>query len=231
MGLRKSRFNKALALLSLALALAVGVAWVVSAVSFPHVRGAWPGGAGEAQDHGLVCLLDGRLIVLRRVATLVSSAPGLQMTLREVPVPANPNDWPPPTPQVRVDLRDVRTVTVLDYSVRPPIFAPESYSIRANERDLIASYPWGWLGFELGGNRAAKPFTISSGSVTVTEHRWAIPFWPLILLLLFPGARWLWQNRQSQRWLMAGRCTGCGYDLRATPEQCPECGQPAVPAT
>jgi hypothetical protein len=215
---------------SLAMAGALAVAWVASAVSFPHVRGPWPGGEGEAQDHVLVCLVDGRLIALRRVATLVTSSPDMRMTLEAVPVPSNPNDWPQPVPRVRVDLRDAREMMVLDYSVRPPRFAPESYRFVSTEREVIGNRPWGWLGFDVGGNGASKTFTLSGGggSVSVTEPLWAIPLWPLLLASLVPAARWLWQNRQSERWLRAGRCAGCGYDLRATPGRCPECGKSAA---
>jgi hypothetical protein len=222
--------HNVLTVLSLVLTVAIAVAWGVSAMSFPHVRGPMSGGEGAAQDHVLVCLVDGRLVAVRRVATLVAHSPDMRMTLEKQSVPSSPHDWPQPVPRVRVDLRDVREVMVEDYSVRPPQFAPESYRNTMSEREVIASQPWGWLGFDFGGNRAAKAFTISGGgSVSVTEQVWAMPLWPLLLASLVPVARWMWQNRQSRRWVKAGRCEACGYDLRATPGRCPECGKSAAP--
>jgi hypothetical protein len=49
-----------------------------------------------------------------------------------------------------------------------------------------------------------------------------VPDWFLIgICLVLPAARWL------KRTPVPGRCHTCGYDLRATPQRCPECG--AVP--
>jgi hypothetical protein len=51
-----------------------------------------------------------------------------------------------------------------------------------------------------------------------------VPIW--ILFLAFGGwpllAGLLWRKRRDQR--MKGKCLSCGYDLRATPKRCPECG-------
>jgi hypothetical protein len=56
----------------------------------------------------------------------------------------------------------------------------------------------------------------------------AFPLWPVFGAAALVPAVWIWQKRVRQRRSRAGCCAACGYDLRATPERCPECG--AAPA-
>jgi hypothetical protein len=57
----------------------------------------------------------------------------------------------------------------------------------------------------------------------------AVPLWAPTALFLLPGASWLiaFRRRRARYRVARGLCGGCGYDLRATPGRCPECGQPA----
>jgi hypothetical protein len=53
------------------------------------------------------------------------------------------------------------------------------------------------------------------------------PVWLAIALLLpLPAARAAALVRQNRR-RRVGHCRRCGYDLRATPGRCPECGEVA----
>jgi hypothetical protein len=52
----------------------------------------------------------------------------------------------------------------------------------------------------------------------------SLPIWGAMLLLMVPPAVSLSVVRRRRRWRRLGLCMVCGYDLRATPDRCPECG-------
>lgn len=75
-------------------------------------------------------------------------------------------------------------------------------------------------GFKLAGG------TFTIGSQTPGYHALLVPHWAVALPLAVPPLVWARGRLRRRRWAKQGRCRHCGYDLRGSPERCPECGEP-----
>jgi len=73
--------------------------------------------------------------------------------------------------------------------------------------------------FSFAGLRFDQSKTIYGGHVVAEMHL----AWPFGLTAIAP-ALWFMLYRRYRRRAGAGLCRVCGYDLRATPGRCPECG-------
>jgi hypothetical protein len=58
-------------------------------------------------------------------------------------------------------------------------------------------------------------------------HEMEVPDWFVLAVVSIPpiiGIAYRLRRRRIQRLIAGKRCAACGYDLRATPDRCPECG-------
>ena len=64
----------------------------------------------------------------------------------------------------------------------------------------------------------------SNTSTNLSETRISIPHaYLLIVFAALPAIR-VYRRLRRRRLALVGHCRVCGYDLRATPDRCPECG-------
>ena len=90
-------------------------------------------------------------------------------------------------------------------------------------RRNLSSGNGGWTCGSFGLMRVRDSRTARDGANGV-RYSLMFPHWFVLLLLLaWPAKRgWRWLELRRRR--RKGLCLNCGYDLRASPERCPECG-------
>jgi hypothetical protein len=117
-----------------------------------------------------------------------------------------------------------------DAGVERTGFAAASETPRSGYFDGPPTGEIDWLGFSAHSGRT-DPSTNSRFGGNRPYLTVIVPHWMTALLAGVLPATWATRTYRARRYA-AGRCRRCGYDLRATPDRCPECGEsPAQPAT
>jgi hypothetical protein len=85
--------------------------------------------------------------------------------------------------------------------------------------------PQASVGFLLDSEVSYRSFDYTA-TVKPRDTTWTVvvPHWFGAALMAVLPFVCLWRWRAEQRNAIAGLCPTCGYDLRATPARCPECG-------
>jgi MFS family permease len=81
----------------------------------------------------------------------------------------------------------------------------------------------GWTVGRFYGPTVGLEFSIETVGPT---YEWRLPYWKAVLIGLVLPVLWMLIHFRVRR--LMHTCRQCGYDLRATPDRCPECG--TVPA-
>ena len=108
---------------------------------------------------------------------------------------------------------------------RKPRYIRETQQAGFNRLLLLSDTGENWIDWQWHGF-AHYQYSRRNGVVNAI---WIVPFWAIaiatsLLPILWIMARWRsYINKRRAKRL--GCCPVCGYDLRATPDRCPECGR------
>jgi hypothetical protein len=80
-----------------------------------------------------------------------------------------------------------------------------------------------WHGFAIDHDVRDFP------GLTIRGWAFSFPLWVVAVGCAVPPVILMRSVLRRRRWRAAGACLSCGYDLRATPGRCPECGAEVAP--
>ncbi len=139
----------------------------------------------------------------------------------------------------RFDSRMTGKVSIQLYHDFPtPIIGPQFDPGLKYNNAVLAWYDGLPMGFSAGAGgffvEDEKDFAIDGARHDLWVGKviyLSVPYWFawLIWLPLIIFAHRRWQQHQRLVRIDRGLCVTCGYDLRATPDRCPECGTTAKP--
>lgn len=104
-------------------------------------------------------------------------------------------------------------------------------------RDAGRLAGWRRLGFAMTRKSTSTSdcgFVMAGVGFTFSDQHdytyvWQVPYWGVILFILMATGIWIMvsvKRRSVSRLRDADRCNRCDYDIRASTERCPECGNP-----
>jgi hypothetical protein len=203
------------------------VAWVASYFWWPQVGFPWPTtGLDQTHDRGFLLLIDGRLFVVRQRVELSPTDGAPEPVLLDRSGASGP---PAPGGSVNAFAADLTRLGTMRVGTAPSAAGSAQGGLTTGPiEQSLAAESWRQAGFSrslISSPRLILNKVRVSGGITAT----GIPLWPFLLLALL-GLWLLLHGRRRRIWASQGRCTACGYDLRETPDRCPECGEPFTPA-
>jgi len=112
-----------------------------------------------------------------------------------------------------------------------PLDAPHWKTEKVDALEMRLSRYWDSEHLTFGFAYIRTGFIGRTGSNTKYFGQWRelfASFWNFCVLTTIAPGIFVWQATRKAKRRGSGFCSICGYDLRATPDRCPECG--TVPA-
>jgi len=101
-------------------------------------------------------------------------------------------------------------------------YSGQGYNDAPGELPIDNGLPWNVFA-AMGSEGDLSQFSTLIDSTYRCSLVW-VPLWAFELIALPFALRWVWMVVCQRLRKKRGECIQCGYDLRGTPNRCPECG-------